>query len=406
MKKSNNQILLPRVIFGNRGDILSRWGLINGLLSIGQNNIEVFAHKASDLPIEIRDKFIPYTKYHNILLSKEGRAALKKSDLILWGGGLDMTDESSKAKLLYLVFTFFLYNLLGKKIYCVFQGAGPIKTKTGGVFAKEVTKKVHCFILRDEHSYKLIHTLNPSIPALLAGDAIFMPGFEEQIAQYSHPAIVERYIPNDERPVIAVNIRRWFHFSSDLIPFQLARKRYENRGLEQMQYLVDTYETLVNRLRENYDAHVLLISAYNPRVFSWEDDSPWLERIKILFQDDPAVQLVSEDLDMVDYLALMSKVDMAVSMRLHSSLTVMRFGNPAVNISYAPKGIDSFRTLGLDDHAIELSRIMQDGTVLWQRVEQVLNDLDAERRKVRNGVEKVITNNIKILQTIFSDDHE
>ncbi|NMC45442.1 MAG: hypothetical protein GYA52_01285 [Chloroflexi bacterium] len=400
------KILLPRVIYGNRGDILSRWGLINGLLSIGQDDMHVFAHKIDDLPFEVRDRFHPYGKLHNIVLSGDSKTALRRAQMILWSCGLDMTDESSMAKLGYLLLIFSHYRLLGKKICCAYQGVGPMRTSCGTYLSRRILRRVAHFVARDEKSYNMVRDLNPKLRVTLAGDAIFMPGFEEQIACYAHPEMVQKYIPNDGSPVIAVNIRRWFHFSSDLIPFQLAKKRYEKRGQEQMQVLVNIYVALVQKLREKYNAHILLVSAYNPGVFSWEDDTPWLQKIKAVYRDDLKVQLVNEELETLDYLAIMSKVDMAVSMRLHSSLTVLRFGHPAVNISYAPKGVDIFRTLGLDDHAFEISRIMQDGTLLWQKVEQVMDDLDAERERVRQGVEKVMANNIEVLQAVFSGDHE
>jgi len=239
----------------------------------------------------------------------------------------------------------------------------------------------------------------------LASDAIFMPGFEAQIAKYAHPEVIEKYIPLDKRPVIAVNIRRWFHFSSDLIPFQFAKKRYENRGQKEMQHLVEIYNDLITKLRTKYDARILLVSAYNPGVFNWEDDLPWLEKIKTAFVNDKEVQLVNEDLDILDYLAMMSKVDLAVSMRLHSSLAVLRFGNPAVNISYSPKGVNIFRALGLNDHAIEISRIMETSDLLWEDVEQVMDNLDEERKKVVRGVETVMTTNIDVLRAMFTDNH-
>jgi len=92
-------------------------------------------------------------------------------------------------------------------------------------------------------------------------------------------------------------------------------------------------------------------------------------------------------------------------MRLHSSLTVLRFGNPAVNISYAPKGVNSFHTLGLDDHAYEISRIMENADLLWEKVEQVMDNLDEEKKKVARGVEMVMATNMDALRAMFTGDH-
>ncbi len=78
------RILLPRVIYGNRGDILSRWGLINGLTYIGKENIHVFAHKPEDLPFQVRNSFNAYGKYYNFILSHTSKSELRNADLIFW----------------------------------------------------------------------------------------------------------------------------------------------------------------------------------------------------------------------------------------------------------------------------------------------------------------------------------
>lgn len=404
-QQTQNKIILPRVIYGNRGDILSRWGLINGLESIGQNKIEVFAHLPCDLPEDVRDQYHPYGKYHNLLLSKQARRALHDSDRILWGGGLDITDESSKAKLLYLAFLFSYYRKCGKQIDCVFQGAGPVMTRTGEKLTRKILSKVNSFIARDEYTYHLVKNMAPDKPVYLAGDAIFMPGFEAQIADHSDPKTIAPYLPPAGKLLIAINIRRWFHFSSDLIPFQMAKKRYENRGQQQMDQLVGIYVDLVRKIRREYDARVLLVSAYNPGVFGWEDDMPWLRKIGAEFPNDTEVQLLDTDLDMVDYLSLMSKADLAVSMRLHSSLTVLRFGNPAININYSPKGFHVFKTLGMGEHAIEIDTAMRDPEHIWQEVQLVLSDLPAEKQKVKDGVAMLIEKNLDVLAALFTGEN-
>ena len=404
-QQTQNKIILPRVIYGNRGDILSRWGLINGLGTIGQNKIEVFAHLPGDLPDAVRDHYYPYGKYHNLLLSKNARQALHDSNRILWGGGLDITDESSKAKLLYLAALFSYYRKCGKQIDCVFQGAGPIMTRTGEILTRQILSKINRFIARDEYTYHLVKSMAPEKKVYLAGDAIFMPGFEAQIADHSDPKAIAAYLPPSGKLLVAINIRRWFHFSSDLIPFQMAKKRYENRGQQQMDQLVDMYVDLVRKIRREYDARVLLVSAYNPGVFGWEDDMPWLRKISAEFPHDNDVQLLDAELDMVDYLSLMSKADLAVSMRLHSSLTVLRFGNPAININYSPKGFHVFKTLGMGEHAIEIDTAMRDPEHIWQEVRVVLSNLSTEKQKVKKGVAMLIEKNIDVLSSLFAGEN-
>ncbi|MGV8025794.1 MAG: polysaccharide pyruvyl transferase family protein [Anaerolineaceae bacterium] len=398
---SKERILLPRVIYGNRGDILSRWGMLNGLSAIGKNDIHVFAHQAGDLPSKMRNSFNPYGKYHNIMLSHSAKSELRNADCIFWGGGLDITDESSKAKLLYLLATFSQYKFIGKEIYCVFQGAGPLKTSIGRILAKQVLQKVTHFVARDKYTYDLVQNLNPQMKITLAGDAIFFPGFEQQIAEQKTEHTINHYLNSDGGPTIAINLRRWFHFSSDLIPFQLAKRRYETRGLENMNKLIIFYIDLVQKLRDRFNANILLISAYNPGVYSWEDDVYWLEEVKQSFIQDDKVRIVNEPLDMINYLSLMSKIDLAISMRLHTSLTALRFGNPAVNISYSPKGVNAFRALGLEENAFEINNILFDNLPLWNRVVSILENRLMNKEIVQRNVDQIMIKNIEKLESLF-----
>jgi len=400
---SKERILLPRVIYGNRGDILSRWGLINGLYTIGKDDVYVFAHREDDLPERIHDHFDPYGKFHNLRLSPNAKTALKQCDRILWGGGLDMTDESSLSKLMYILVLFSYYRMLGKEIDCVFQGAGPLITRTGKILSRQILKRVSKFIVRDEYAYSLLHKLNPKVEYFKARDAIFLPGFEQALANHTPSSIVEQYCQKDRNPLVAINIRRWFHFSSDLIPFQLAKKRYESRGLDQMKHLLDIYADLITKLRKQFNARILLVSAYNPGIYSWEDDMKWLQLVKAFFPLDDAVCLVDQPMPMTDYMALMARVDLAVSMRLHSSLAAIRFGNPAVNISYAPKGIHAFNLLGLENCAFNINNVMQDPTPIWERIEDILKDGKEQRKKITSGVQESIDINLKALSSLFGE---
>lgn len=398
---SKTNILLPRVIYGNRGDILSRWALINALVSREESCVHVFAHKQQDIPLQENVIHYPYGKLHNVFPTKQARKALRNSERIFWSCGLDMTDESSLAKLLYLLMTFSFYRMRGKKIDCVFQGVGPLKTRIGRIMARKVLQRVSCFIARDPYTYELVKTINPSTKVVLAGDAIFLPGFEEQIAAREPSEVVRHYLGDEKRLLIGVNMRRWFHFSSDLIPFQLAKKRYEERGQEEMQRLVLNYVEMIKKLREKYNARIMFISAYNPGVFSWEDDFPWLQKVKSYFQDDEDVFLLEGDLEMLDYLSIMQNLDMVISMRLHSSLTTLRFGNPAVNLSYSLKGVNIFKGLGIEENAVDIHKFLDEPSAVWDRIVYVLDNLDSERKRTKEGVEKVMKGNMDALQSLF-----
>ena len=396
------KFVLPRVILGNRGDLASRWGLLRTLKRLGVHDVAVFSQFPQDIPpLDYEQR--TYGKMRNALLNREGRKALLQSDVVLWAVGLDLQDDSSLAKLVYVWLQFHRYRWMGLRIWCLFQGAGPITTLMGRKLATGILKCVDVFIARDPGTFRLIGSLSSKPRLLLGQDAIFLHGFEDDLQDVPEEEKFSAMLPDDNRPIIGVNIRQWFHFASSVLPYEFARQLYQERSEEKMSALIDVYCKLIESLRQQHDARIVLLSAYQPGVVPWEDDLPWLHRIKQFFADDPRVILVETPLSLPRYYQWMSSLDLMVGMRLHSSLTALRFGVPAINISYTLKGRDIYKHLGLEDHVIDLQSVLEDPHALILVVNRVFDDLEGMRSRVRQGVSRVVEENVDLLSGLLKE---
>lgn len=396
------KFVLPRVILGNRGDLASRWGLLRTLKQLGVHDVAVFSQFPQDIPpLDYEQR--TYGKMRNALLNREGRKALLQSDVVLWAVGLDLQDDSSLAKLVYVWLQFHRYRWMGLRIWCLFQGAGPITTLMGRKLATGILKCVDVFIARDPGTFRLIGSLSSKPRLLLGQDAIFLHGFEDDLQDVPEEEKFSAMLPDDNRPIIGVNIRQWFHFASSVLPYEFARQLYHERSEEKMSALINIYCKLIESLRQQHDARIVLLSAYQPGVVPWEDDLPWLHRIKQFFADDPGVILVETPLSLPRYYQWMSSLDLMVGMRLHSSLTALRFGVPAINISYTLKGRDIYKHLGLEDHVIDLQSVLEDPHALILVVNRVFDDLEGMRSRVRQGVSRVVEENVDLLSGLLKE---
>lgn len=396
------KFVLPRVILGNRGDLASRWGLLRTLKQLGVHDVAVFSQFPQDIPpLDYEQR--TYGKMRNALLNREGRKALLQSDVVLWAVGLDLQDDSSLAKLVYVWLQFHRYRWMGLRIWCLFQGAGPITTLMGRKLATGILKCVDVFIARDPGTFRLIGSLSSKPRLLLGQDAIFLHGFEDDLQDVPEEEKFSAMLPDDNRPIIGVNIRQWFHFASSVLPYEFARQLYHERSEEKMSALINIYCKLIESLRQQHDARIVLLSAYQPGVVPWEDDLPWLHRIKQFFADDPGVILVETPLSLPRYYQWMSSLDLMVGMRLHSSLTALRFGVPAINISYTLKGRDIYKHLGLEDHVIDLQSVLEDPHALILAVNRVFDDLEGMRSRVRQGVSRVVEENVDLLSGLLKE---
>jgi polysaccharide pyruvyl transferase WcaK-like protein len=314
-----------------------------------------------------------------------------------------MQDDSSLARLLYLWTAFRLYCTLGLKVVCLFQGAGPITTAPGRLLARAVLAQVDTFVARDPGTFALIECLRPRTRRVLAHDAIFLPGFEDDLAAVSasERVMLDRACQTDGRPVIGVNLRQWFHFASSILPYQFSRQKYLKRSKAQMQGLIHSMTELVASLRTRERARVLLISAYQPGVRPWEDDLPWLEQVKSKFSADDEVKLVDAPMTMPAYFNLMSRLDLMIGMRLHSSLVALRFGVPSINLSYTLKGGDILRHMGLPDSVADLRGFIESPQVVLECAKSMLANAASERTKVVAAVAKSSETNMAALKSLL-----
>ena len=397
---SGMNFVLPRYIHGNRGDIASRWGLLRALHNLGEQDGTVFCVHPEDAPQGLYPS-LPCGKYHNLILNRDGRSALAKADTILWCVGLDMQDDLSLARLLYLRVLFGIYRQMGKRIWCLFQGAGPVTTPLGSLLARQALSQVDCFVARDPGTLSLLQRLSPYAKIHLGYDAIFLPGFEADLEPLAVTPGWYQALWNTSQPVVGLNIRQWFHFSSSLLPYEFSKKKYLARSLPQMEQLLDTITGCVQQLRQRFQARLLLISAYQPGVVPWEDDLTWLERLKARFADDPQVVLVNETIPMPLYYQLMSRLDLMIGMRLHSSLIALRFGVPAINLSYTLKGKDIYDYLGLADNVIALPEVLAAPDCIIEMADRILSDARVEREKTHRVVAQAIEKNSQLLCEIL-----
>jgi polysaccharide pyruvyl transferase WcaK-like protein len=313
-----------------------------------------------------------------------------------------MQDDSSLAKLIYLWTTFRLYRRLGLNTWCLFQGAGPLSTKLGRWLAGSVLREVDLFVARDPGTYNLVNRISPGLNSILAHDAIFLPGFEDELSLLDPGE--QNYVDgifSNGKPVVGINIRQWFHFVSSILPYRFLQGAYKKRSLDKMSRLIQAGTELIRLLRTMEDVRVALISAYQPGIVPWEDDLPWLSMMKDAFKDDGDVLLVDKSISMPLYYALMSRLDLMVGMRLHSSLISLRFGVPSLNLSYTLKGGDILRHLGLPEYIADLQTFMDAPDTLFDRAVSLLQNSRLERDKVKQKVSLAIGQNMDTLKSIL-----
>ena len=118
------------------------------------------------------------------------------------------------------------------------------------------------------------------------------------------------------------------------------------------------------------------------------------------FVDDEDVVVADYPFSLLGFCSLISKLDLMVGTRLHSTLTALRFNVPAINLNYTLKGRAIFNDLGFSNLVVELNDFIEDPFPTYEMTIKVL-DGDPSRLMVADKIEKIIAENEKILLQAF-----
>jgi len=322
-----------------------------------------------------------------------------RADRVLWTAGLDLQDDSSLLKLIHMLMVFIFYRLLGLKICVIMQGAGPLNTRIGRNITRLILSLIEVFVARDSGSFTLLKQIKPDINIIRGFDGLFLGEVDlSRVVEDESKYIDSLTSRNGSQLIIGFNIRLWFHFASNLIPYQFAKGRYLKRAESLIQSFMEASVSFIQLLRTRFSAKVLLISMYEPGIEPWEDDLPLLATLKDNFEEDSNVALVDKPISLLAFCKLVSLLDAVVGTRLHSALTAIRFGVPAIHISYTLKGHDMFRDLGLANYALDIEEFIAQPDRAVTLLEEIFNDRNFKDR-LRMVVDNIIDNNRSVLES-------
>lgn len=234
---------------------------------------------------------------------------LLRSDLLISGGGSIFQDVTSGRSLAYYISVVALAKLLGKPVIFYAQGVGPINRPLSRLLMRLVANRVDLITLRDEDSWQLLREIGVIRPEIrVTSDPVFALRPLPQDYESVDTKLAE--IIDPDKPVIGVSVRQW-------------------PALEG--YQPELACCLDELALQGYQ--ILFIPMAYP------DDLAASQRVAS-FMKRPAV-LLDEDLSSREHLALISRMNFIIGMRLHALVFAASMGVPFAGISYDPK-VDAF----------------------------------------------------------------
>ena len=229
---------------------------------------------------------------------------LKKSGLLISGGGTLIQDATSTKSLLYYLFIIYAAKKMGKKVMLYANGIGPIKDKNIK-YVKHILNNVDIITLRENDSLKEIERCGiTSPPVTVTADPAFnlMPASDEKVSMIFD----EFNIPKDKK-LVAVSLRDWKYLPPD----------FENDMASFLEMLSsDGYYAVFVPMQLSTDLDLSERTAGKMKCAS---------------------SVVTRELSVSEILALIGNCSIACGMRLHMLIFASVMNVPMAGIVYDPK---------------------------------------------------------------------
>ncbi|WP_066633887.1 polysaccharide pyruvyl transferase CsaB [Desulfolucanica intricata] len=238
--------------------------------------------------------------------------ALKKTDLLISGGGGLLQDVTGPNSILYYLGIVMLAKLMGKPVCFYGQGIGPVRTALGRAMMKLIANRVDFITVRDAASRVELENLGVRRPPVhVTADPVL--GLDSARVDKARGKAVLKELGLDDRPVMGISVRPWKKLTAYRRVIADLAGDYTRQG----------FQVLIVPMHHSADLEVS-------------------REIAKLVGKDCAV--LDKNYNFLDLLEIIANLDVLIGMRLHFLIFGALLNVPIVGIAYDPK-VSSFLEL-------------------------------------------------------------
>lgn len=285
--------------------------------------------------------------------------AIRKSDILVSGGGTLFQDITSKKSIWYYLGIVQLAQLLGKKVCIAYQGMGPINTKFYRFMTKSILnrKSVKLVAMRDKQAYDYAKEMGiKEEKMMISSDMIFM----------MKPPAPERCMK-----IIKDNVHNYKE-GEVLIGFSIREWKDKDR--------TDLFAEIADRLVEKYNARIVFFPFHKPK------DAEISKIVMHKMKHEEATVLMPNRYLPSEILGAMGYMNVNIGVRLHSLVFSALMNVPTIGISYEPK-IDGFLEMMNMTSVCTYEKISVDK--IMEQVEIYMKDINVNYKEKTQAFEKM-----------------
>ncbi len=286
---------------------------------------------------------------------------MKKTRLLINGGGSLIQDITSTKSLLYYLAVIRLAKKMGLKVMVYANGFGPVNRQRNRELTKQIINQVDVITLREEVSKKELEQLGITIPPIhvTADPAVTLSAATEEVIDN----VFRKEGIDISVPLVGFSVRTW---EGD--------EKYSEVIARTADYMI-----------EQYGVHPVFIPMHYPRDLHITHN--------IISKMKGKGYAINNKYSVDETLGIIKRMDMLIGMRLHALIYAASFGVPVIGLVYEPK-VEGFlkyihqRSAGyVDQLEFEQLKNLIDDT--WNRREEIKEELQNVTIELK---EKAISN--------------
>lgn len=239
--------------------------------------------------------------------------AIRKSDLLISGGGSLLQDVTSKNSILYYLGVIGIAKFLNKPVFIYSQGIGPVNYKRNRLLVGKMLNKVHAITVRDPQSRQDLIDMGVKKEITVSVDPVLAIEPEDVEISHGRELLASANVNNIDGKILGISLRPW---ATDENNFQAIAQACDTLAQQGWQ--------------------IIFIPMHFP------SDVQIAEKIQSLMRNPSHV--LKENYTPYQTLCLYKTVDLVMGMRLHSLIMAAVLEKPMIAISYDPK-VDRFMEL-------------------------------------------------------------
>ncbi len=317
-------------------------------------------------------------------------ATLWRSDVVLWGGGQLLQNESSKVFLLVQWLFLGLALLLRKPVFCYAQGVGGINGGMSRWVTRFLLARLTLVSVRDRFSaQRLVELGLPAAAVRVTADPSFSltASSKEEVA-----ALRKRLGLTGQFLVVAV--RRWGHYHGGWLPLRLSRRPQAAQD--------SWFHSFCGSVAAAADH---LVSAHGVQVLFLpmcpggdQQDELVARQVRDRMQRSQQTTVLEEWLPSPLLKGLLGEAELVVAMRTHAGMLAAATGTPVVSLSYQGKGEALMQELGLEEYALPVEQVTK--AELTGLLERAWQNRDAVRAQLGRAVPGLVARSAESAQLL------